>query len=46
MVFQQYALFPHMTVLDNVKYPLKQRKMDKQSATQKARDALAAVRAG
>jgi putative spermidine/putrescine transport system ATP-binding protein len=46
MVFQQYALFPHMTVLDNVKYPLKQRKMDKQSVTQKARDALAAVELG
>jgi putative spermidine/putrescine transport system ATP-binding protein len=46
MVFQQYALFPHMTVLDNVMFPLKQRKMNKQSATQKARDALAAVELG
>jgi putative spermidine/putrescine transport system ATP-binding protein len=46
MVFQQYALFPHMTVLGNVMFPLKQRKMDKQSATQKARDALAAVELG
>jgi putative spermidine/putrescine transport system ATP-binding protein len=46
MVFQQYALFPHMSVLDNVMFPLKQRKIDKQSATKKARDALAAVELG
>jgi spermidine/putrescine transport system ATP-binding protein len=26
-VFQQYALFPHMSVLDNVAYGLKQRKI-------------------
>jgi putative spermidine/putrescine transport system ATP-binding protein len=29
MVFQNYALFPHMTVFDNVAYPLRQRKLDK-----------------
>lgn len=29
MVFQDYALYPHMTVLDNVAYPLKVRKMGK-----------------
>ncbi|MET0992711.1 MAG: ABC transporter ATP-binding protein [Mycobacterium sp.] len=46
MVFQQYALFPHMTVLDNVMFPLKQRKLDKQAATEKARGALAAVELG
>jgi putative spermidine/putrescine transport system ATP-binding protein len=27
MVFQHYALFPHMSVSDNVAYPLKQRKV-------------------
>ena len=43
MVFQQYALFPHMTVLANVMYPLKQRKISKQAAAEKARNALAAV---
>jgi putative spermidine/putrescine transport system ATP-binding protein len=26
MVFQNYALFPHMTVYDNIAFPLKQRK--------------------
>ena len=29
VVFQHYALFPHMTVRDNVAYPLKQRKVPK-----------------
>ena len=29
VVFQHYALFPHMTVRENVEYPLKQRKMSK-----------------
>jgi ABC-type Fe3+/spermidine/putrescine transport system ATPase subunit len=29
MVFQQYALFPHMTVQENVAYGLKARKLPK-----------------
>jgi putative spermidine/putrescine transport system ATP-binding protein len=29
MVFQHYALFPHMTVQENVEYPLRQRRIDK-----------------
>lgn len=29
MVFQDYALYPHMTVVDNVAYPLKVRKVAK-----------------
>ena len=28
-VFQSYALFPHMTVFDNVAFGLKMRKLDK-----------------
>jgi len=28
MVFQNYALFPHMTVYENIAYPLKMRKID------------------
>ena len=29
MVFQNYALYPHMTVFENIAYPLKMRKMSK-----------------
>ena len=29
MVFQNYALFPHMTIFDNIAFPLLMRKMDK-----------------
>jgi len=43
-VFQHYALFPHMSVLDNVAYGLKQRKIDKPQRQAKAREALELVR--
>ena len=43
-VFQHYALFPHMSVLDNVAYGLKQRKVDKPQRYAKAREALELVR--
>jgi spermidine/putrescine transport system ATP-binding protein len=42
-VFQQYALFPHMSVLDNVAYGLKQRKAGKPERHAKARAALELV---
>jgi spermidine/putrescine transport system ATP-binding protein len=42
-VFQQYALFPHMSVLDNVAYGLKQRGMGRRERHDKAREALALV---
>lgn len=29
MVFQSYALYPHMTVFENISYPLKLKKVDK-----------------
>ena len=29
MIFQSYAIWPHMTVYDNIAYPLKLKKMDK-----------------
>jgi spermidine/putrescine transport system ATP-binding protein len=43
-VFQQYALFPHMTVLDNVAYGLKQRKVGKAERYKQANEALQLVR--
>jgi spermidine/putrescine transport system ATP-binding protein len=43
-VFQQYALFPHMTILDNVSYGLKQRKIGKKERHAKAREALELVK--
>jgi ABC-type Fe3+/spermidine/putrescine transport system ATPase subunit len=42
-VFQQYALFPHMSVLDNVAYGLKQRGMRKRERHAKAAEALSLV---
>lgn len=35
MVFQSYALFPHMTVFDNIAFGLKNRKMDKNTIKEK-----------
>ena len=35
MVYQSYALWPHMTVFDNVAYPLEIRKMDKNEIKKK-----------
>ncbi|WP_137130159.1 ABC transporter ATP-binding protein [Rhizobium sp. FY34] len=44
MVFQSYALWPHMTVAENVGYPLKVRGVARQPRDAKIREALAAVR--
>jgi ABC-type Fe3+/spermidine/putrescine transport system ATPase subunit len=44
MVFQSYALFPHMRVLENVKFGLRMRKVDNASATRRAGEALEMVR--
>ncbi len=44
MVFQSYAVWPHMNVLDNVAWPLRLRKVP--DADRLAREALARVRLG
>ncbi|MEM9662779.1 MAG: ABC transporter ATP-binding protein [Planctomycetota bacterium] len=43
MVFQSYALWPHMTVEQNVAFGLDVRKVSKEDKTRRAREALAAV---
>ena len=43
MVFQSYALFPHMSVLDNVAYGPVIRGEDKRLAREKAREILALI---
>ncbi|MFT4215225.1 MAG: ABC transporter ATP-binding protein [Microbacterium sp.] len=43
-VFQDYALFPHMSVLDNVAYGLRVRGVGKTQRRERALKALAAVR--
>ena len=43
IVFQSYALFPHMSALDNVRFGLDCRKIPKAAATARARDALGLV---
>jgi len=37
MVFQSYALYPHMTVYDNMAFPLKIRKMSKEDIDKKVK---------
>ncbi|MBY5364445.1 ABC transporter ATP-binding protein [Rhizobium leguminosarum] len=44
MVFQSYALWPHMSVADNVGYPLKVRGISGEAYRTKVRDALSTVR--
>ena len=43
MVFQNYALFPHMTIADNVAYPLTVRKLGKSEREAKVMRALEMV---
>src|ERR1700750_267739 len=44
MLFQNYALFPHLTVAQNIAFGLEMRKLAKAEALRKAEAALAMVR--
>lgn len=44
LVFQDYALFPHMNVAANVGYGLRMRGMDRRAAASRVQEALALVR--
>src|SRR5471030_3114367 len=43
MVFQNYALFPHMTVAENISFPLQMRKTDAKATREKVMQALEMV---
>jgi ABC-type Fe3+/spermidine/putrescine transport system ATPase subunit len=46
MVFQSYAVWPHMTVYENVAYPLKLRRLGKHEVKQRVEEALELVGLG
>src|SRR5260221_2859259 len=46
MVFQSYALFPHMTVAQNVAFGLEMRKLPKADIDKRVEEALALMRLG
>jgi ABC-type Fe3+/spermidine/putrescine transport system ATPase subunit len=43
MVFQDYALWPHMTAFENVEYAIKRRNLDTTEATRRVNEALERV---
>ncbi len=46
MVFQNYALFPHMTAADNVAFPLRMRRRPRAEIGRRVADALSLVKLG
>ncbi|NDG48003.1 MAG: ABC transporter ATP-binding protein [Rhodospirillales bacterium] len=46
MVFQNYALFPHLTVAENVAFPLQMRRIPGAEITRRVAEALATVELG
>lgn len=46
VVFQNYALFPHMSVRDNIAFPLRRRGIDKAEIAERVETALQLVRLG
>ncbi len=45
-VFQSYALFPHMTVFDNIAFGLKMKQYDKARISEEVREALSITKLG
>lgn len=43
LVFQHYALFPHLTVAENIEFPLRMRAMSAEDIKRRVKDALAMV---
>lgn len=46
MVFQNYALFPHLTVAENLAYPLRVRRLGKQEISRRVAQALDMIQMG
>jgi len=46
MVFQSYALYPHMTVFDNIAFPLKMKKLPKNEIRDKVRKLVELLQIG
>ncbi len=46
MVFQSYALYPHMTVYDNLAFPLKMRKYPKNEVERRVKEAAGLLQIG
>ncbi len=44
MLFQNYALFPHMTIAENIAYPLKLRKMPKKEINNRVAEMISMVK--
>ena len=44
VVFQDYAVWPHLTVMENILYPMKKMRMNKDEMARRARHALEQVR--
>ncbi|MDY2627165.1 MAG: ABC transporter ATP-binding protein [Lachnospiraceae bacterium] len=44
MLFQNYALFPHMTIAENIAYPLKLRKVPKDEVEKRVREMIEMVK--
>ena len=44
LVFQSYALFPHMSIFDNVAFPLRIRKVERPEIERRVKDVLRLVR--